>query len=255
VDELRIVVTRGGERPPDVVRPADSRAGDKMAGDEDPGLQALIVINGVTELDRWGGFGRSPNDLLNPDLPLIPPADGSPVSKAVQRCGCGDVGCGNVTFTIRRVGEVIEWTDARDRDRPIDGIGPFRFDTVHYEAEVRRAHGERNWETREERIARLLTYACRDERDGRPLSFGWASGWEGHVTVYVREVYRNPRAGETTELADGTVLYERDEEWINHLGYFAIPNLDDTAAVEAILKEMRSLPPARWPRPPDWPYG
>src|SRR5262245_7226331 len=119
VDELRIVVTRGGERPPGVGHPVDSRSGDNMAGDEDPGLQALTVTNGVTELDRWGGFGRIPNDLLNPDMPLIPPADGSLISTAVQRCGCGVLGCGNVTFTIRRAGHVIEWADARDGDRPI----------------------------------------------------------------------------------------------------------------------------------------
>jgi len=255
VDELRIVVTRGGERPPDVGRPTDSRAGDKMAGDEDPGLQALIVINGVTELDRWGGFARTPNDLLNPDMPLIPPVDGSPISKAVQRCGCGIVGCGNVTFTIRRTGEVIEWTDARDTGKPIEGIGPFRFDAVQYEAEVRRAHEERDWETREERIARLLTYACRDERGARPLSFEWASGWEGHLTVYVREVFRNPRAGETSELPDGTLIHERDEDWINHIGYFSIPDVDDGTAVDTILQQMRSVPPARWARPPNWPYG
>jgi len=225
-----------------------------MAGDEDPGLQALIVINGVTELDRWGGFARSPNDLLNPDLPLIPPADGA-VSKALHRCGCGDVGCGNVTFTIRRVGELIEWTDARDRDRPIEGLGPFRFDAAQYEAEIRRAHEERHWETRGERVARLVTYACRDELGRRPLSFEWATGSEDHVTVYVREVYRNPRAGETTAYRDGTLGHEPDENWTNHLGYFAIPDLDDDAAVEAIVREMRSVPPARWRRPPDWPYG
>ena len=40
-------------------------------------------------------------------LPLIPPPDGTPSTKAVLRCGCGDVGCGYVTFTIRRAGEVI----------------------------------------------------------------------------------------------------------------------------------------------------
>jgi len=66
------------------------------------------------------------------------------------------------------------------------GIGPFRFGAVRYEAEVRRAHRERDWETREERIARLVPYACRDERGGRPLSFEWASGLEGHVTVLVQ---------------------------------------------------------------------
>jgi hypothetical protein len=238
-----------------VGRPVDSRAGDKMAGDEDPGLQALIVINGVTELDRWGGFARDPNDLLNPEMPLIPPADGSSVSKALQRCGCGVVGCGNVTFTIRRVGEAIEWTDARDGDRPLEGIGPFRFDAVQYEAEVHRAHRERDWETREERIARLVTYACQSDRDGRPLSFGWASGQEGHVTVYVQEWRPNPRAGETTAYPDGTVGVEYDELWDNHLGYFEIADLDDEAAVADILSRMRSTPPARWRRPPDWPYA
>lgn len=226
-----------------------------MAGDEDPGLQALIVINGVTELDRWGGFARTPDDLLNPDMPLIPPADGSSISKAVHRCGCGIVGCGNVTFTIRRVGEVIEWTDARDRDRPIEGIGPYRFDAAQYEAEIHRAHRERDWETRAERIARLLTYACRDEHGARPLSFEWASGWEGHVTVYVREVYPNPRAGETTPHADGSLSYEPAEDWTNHLGYFPIPDVEDSAAVGAILDQMRSVPPARWRRPPNWPYA
>jgi hypothetical protein len=226
-----------------------------MAGDEDPGLQALIVINGVTELDRWGGFARSPNDLLNPDMPLIPPADGSLISKAVQRCGCGVVGCGNVTFTIRRAGEVIEWTDARDGDRPIEGIGPFRFGAVQYEAEVHRAHRERDWETREERIARLITYACESERDDRPFSFGWASGREGHVTIYLQEWRPNPRAGESTEYPDGTVGIEYDEVWDNHLGYFKIADLDDEAVVDDILGRMRSIPPARWRRPPDWPYG
>ncbi|HLJ08636.1 MAG TPA: hypothetical protein VKX24_08870 [Acidimicrobiia bacterium] len=226
-----------------------------MAGDEDPGLQALIVINGVTELDRWGGFARSPNDLLNPDMPLIPAGDGSSISRAVQRCGCGDVGCGNVTFTIRRAGEVIEWSDARDRDRPIEDIGPFRFDAVQYEAEIRTAHREREWETREERVARLVTDALRDQRNGRPVSFGWATGQEGHVTVYVQEWRPNPRAGETTEYADGTVVFEDDELWDNHLGYFAIPTLDDSAAVDAILNQIRSVPPVRWRRPPDLPHG
>ena len=255
MDELRIVVTRSGERPPDVVRPADSRAGDKMAGDEDPGLQALIVINGVTELDRWGGFARSPNDLLNPDMPLIPPTDGSPVSKAVQRCGCGVVGCGNVTFTIRRAGGVIEWTDARDGDRPIEGIGPFRFDAGQYEAEVRRAHRDRDWETTEERIARLVTLGCRDERDGRPFSFEWASGSDGHVTVYMREWIPNPNPGQVMRMPDGALNHAADEGWVNHLGYFKVPDLDDEAAVDDILRQMRSVPPARWRRPPDWPYG
>jgi hypothetical protein len=75
------------------------------------------------------------------------------------------------------------------------------------------------------------------------------------VTVYVQERYRNPRAGATTELPEGTLIHEQDEDWTNHLGYFAIPDLDDTAAVEAILNQVRSVPAARWRRPPDWPYG
>lgn len=39
-----------------------------------------MVVDGVTELDRWGGLGLDPDDLLNPDLPLLPPADGTPAA-------------------------------------------------------------------------------------------------------------------------------------------------------------------------------
>ncbi len=56
-------------------------------------------------------------------------------------------------------------------------------------------------------------------------------------------------------LPDGALNHGGDEGWVNHLGYFKIPGLDDEAAVEAILRQMRSVPPARWRRPPDWPYG
>lgn len=135
------------------------------------------------------------------------------------------------------------------------GIGPFRFDAVEYEAEIHRAHQERDWETREERIARLVTYACRDQRGGRPLSFGWASASQGHLTVYFQEWRPNPRAGDTTEYPDGTVGFEYDELWDNHPGYFEVPDLEDGAAVDHILEQIRSVPPARWRRPPNWPYS
>jgi hypothetical protein len=260
VDEFRIVVVRGGDRPTDVVRPTTARdlVGAEM---ERPGLEALIVINGVTELDRWGGLGRDPDALLNPDMPLLPPADGSPVSRALQCCGCGDVGCGSVTFTIRLDGDVIEWVDARDGDRRLPDIGPFRFDAANYEAEVRRAHRERGWETREERIARLVTEACWAERRGRPRSFDWAAGSTGAVTVCVTEWHPNPVGGQESErFSDGQggwyTTFEPDELFVSHLGEFPVSDDTDDAAVAAgIVERIHSVDPASWKRPQGWTYG
>jgi hypothetical protein len=77
VNSLRLVVSRDGQLPDGValpvgVYPADlaSVAGEPKA---DGCLELLMVIDGVAEFYRWGGLGREPDDLLKPDLPLLPP--------------------------------------------------------------------------------------------------------------------------------------------------------------------------------------
>lgn len=258
MNALRLVVSRNGQRPewvalPDGVLPADLAmvAGEPKA---DGCLELLAVIDGVARFYAWGGLGRKPNDLLNPDLPLLPPADGTAVRKAVQRCGCGDVGCGSVAVTIRRVGDVIEWTDARDRDRPVD-LGPFRFDAAEYEAEVGAAHRHRPWESRPERVARLVTEAFWDMRGRRPRSFDWASaGWEeGSVAVSMTDHRPNPRAGQPAgpPLPGGDQPIEDDAFRTQHIGCFAIdPGLSDEDAAEAIANQVRTVEPERWRPPP-----
>lgn len=265
MNALRLVVSRNGQRPewvalPEGVLPADlaTVAGEPKA---DGCLELLAVIDGVAQFYAWGGLGRVPDDLLNPDLPLLPPADGTPVRRAVQRCECGVVGCGSVAVTIRRVGDVVEWTDARDGDRPVD-LGPFRFEAAQYEAEVRSAHQDRRWESWPERIARLVTEAFWDIRGQCPRAFDWASAsWqEGCVVVSMTDRRPNPRGGQPAgpPLPNGDQPVQDYEFRTQHLGCFAIdPGLSDEDAAAAIASQVLAVEPERWrpPPPPDWYRG
>jgi hypothetical protein len=227
---------------------------DHLAGER----ELVILVDGVPLLDeQWGGMGMDPDDLLSPDLPMLPPEDGSPVERLLQRCGCGVVGCGSLSMTIRRRGGSVIWSDPRDGDRPL-GFGPIEFDAAQYEEAVRNAHGERPWETREERVARLVPYRFAQRRDGRPRSFDWASGrWaEGHVVVSFSDHRPNPRAGLPTgpRESDGRGGWwqgiEPAELHDQHLGQFPIPpGLDDDEVARAIARQIEQTRPADWPKP------
>jgi hypothetical protein len=264
VNVLTLMVVRDHQRPENVVRPAadDSRYADLESDDaDDEGedflvgeRELLIVIDGVSELDRWDGLGLDPDDLLNPELPLLPPVDGTPVQRIVQRCGCGDIGCGSLTTTIRRTGDAIEWTELRDRGESV-GVGPFRFDAEQYEREVRRAHRDRPWESRTERIARMVGDALRDHRDQRPRSFDWASGSpdNDHVVVSLSDTQPNPKAGQPKgprrEAPGGGYWQgvELPEIVEQHVGRFAIStNVDDALAAEEVVERVLNTDPATW---------
>lgn len=184
-------------------------------------------------------------------MPLLPPDHGEPVRRAIQRCGCGVVGCASLSVTIRRVGHTVDWTDARDDVQPVE-LGPFLLDAAQYEREVRRAHAERPWETRDERITRLVTDAHRDLRGARPRSFDWATGrWvPGHVVVSVTDHEPNPRAGEPigSGHADGHGWWqgiEPDDVHHQHLGMFAVDTdqTDDQAAADSIAQQVLETDP------------
>jgi hypothetical protein len=217
----------------------------------------VVVIDGVAELFRWDGMGLDPDDVLNPELPWLPPADGAGVARVVQRCGCGIIGCGALTMTIRRVADAVEWTDAREGERHYD-VGPFRFDADQYEAELRRAHHERLWESRDERVARLVAEAFRPHRRGRPRSFDWASASfsTAHVVVSLTDYEPNPRAGHPIGRAhkrkkkESWQAIEPDELVHQHLGLFEIP-ADVTAehAAATIIERVRTEDPKSWTRP------
>jgi hypothetical protein len=167
------------------------------------------------------------------------------------------VGCGSLTVTIRRQGDVVEWNDIRDGDQTV-AIGPFRFDAVQYEQEVRRAHAHRAWESRTERVARLVGESLRPAGgQGRP-SFDWASGSWGDDFVVVSLTERRPNSHAGTPAgprrhAPGGGYWQSIEppETVQHyVGKFPISSdANDVAAAEEILERIRGTDPASWSPP------
>jgi hypothetical protein len=217
------------------------------------GRELAIAIEGVLELRRWGGLGMEPDVLLNPEMPLLPAGPGQSVDVLIQRCDCGDVGCGSLSVTISRDGDAVRWSNFRDANEPVD-LGPFTFDAAQYEAELRRAHNDRSWESRAERIARLVTDELRPEHGARPLSFEWATSWSATtVEVSYFEYRRNPEAGRTHPLdgpngQSGWYSVEPDEQFEQHIGSFPISEaVSDEDAVSEIVLLVHTNHPTTWP--------
>jgi len=120
-------------------------------------------------LPGWQGF--DPADMLGDQSPLLPEDHGRRV--AVYRCSCGIAGCGVVAPVIvpSADGRRVSWVDFRDyvgvfngptapdSDR-FDGrpwpVTDLHFDRGQYIAEIRRASGDRSWETPGRVTARLV---------------------------------------------------------------------------------------------------
>lgn len=116
---LGSAVVHVGERPDQFIDPTHpgSPGPDE---DDDSGLvggrELVIAIDGVLELRRWGGVGMEPDVLLNPEMPLLPGVPGQSAEVLVQRCDCGDVGCGSLSVTISREGDAVTWSNFRKGD-------------------------------------------------------------------------------------------------------------------------------------------
>ena len=258
-NRLELEVVGVGERVDRFVDPllADSDpAADGDEGTSAYGRQLLIAIDNSLELRHWGGLGMEPDLLLNPEMPLLPGGTGEPVDVVVQRCGCGEAGCASLTAAITSSGDTVHWSDFRDHRGPVD-LGPFTFDATEYESEVRRAHQERDWESRAERIARLVTDRLRPEHGARPLSFEWAASWSPTtVEVSYFEYRQNPTAGHTRPFgpppnASGwySVAVEPNERSEQHIGSFQIGNTgSDEDVVKGIVDQVHTTHPSRWPQ-------
>lgn len=63
VNRLELVVADADSRPDGIARPSEVPV-EEVAEDDDEswpgGKEVLVVIDGVTELDRWGGMGLTP---------------------------------------------------------------------------------------------------------------------------------------------------------------------------------------------------
>lgn len=255
LNRLELVVTDVWNRP-DRFEDPSGPDGDPERDDEFPGgRELLIAVDGTLVLQEWGGLGMEPDVLLNPAMPLLPPLDGTPVDVVLQRCSCGIAGCGSVTATIPRDRDRVLWSHVRESEDDL-GIGPFSFDAVDYEAEVRRQHGDRWWESMSERVARMLTDQLSSERDARPLAFAWAAGRPGDVVDVSYFDYRpNPDAGKSRRAGrSGFFVVEPDELFEQYVGRFPIdPNSTDTRLVDELLHKVRATHPSTWPAAPsDW---
>jgi hypothetical protein len=253
---LELAVVPVGERPAQFIDP--THRGSGSAEDDDAGItggrELLVAIDGVLELRRWGGLGMEPDTLLNPEMPLLPAGPGQSADVLIQRCDCGEVGCGSLSVTISRDGDAVGWSNFRHGDEPVD-LGPFVFDAAEYESELRRAHDDRSWESRSERIARLVTDQLRPEHGGRPLSFEWATSWSPTtVEVSYFEYRHNPEAGQTAQLdgPNGQIEWysvEPDEQFDQYIGSFPIKETSsDEDAVSEIVHLVHATHPQTWPR-------
>jgi hypothetical protein len=75
--------------------------------------ELTILVDGKDVFgDAWDGMGRDPDSLVGIDSPLIPKE--RPHHVAVQRCGCGEEGCGSLVARIRRDGDEVVWDDFRE---------------------------------------------------------------------------------------------------------------------------------------------
>ncbi|MFN7148476.1 MAG: hypothetical protein ACK4V6_03255 [Microthrixaceae bacterium] len=253
---MDLAVVAVGERAERFVDPLiDDRTAEDDEHTEVYGRQLLIAVDGVLELRRWGGLGMETDLLLNPEMPLLPALAGELVDVVVQRCGCGEAGCASLTFSMTHESDTVRWSDARDHRGPVD-IGPFTFDAAEYESEVRRAHEDRPWESRSERIARLVTDRLRPEHGARPLSFEWATSWSPTTVEVSYFDYRpNPRAGQVRRFSEPdeqgwySAAVEPAERSDQHIGSFTIgETVGDEDAVAEIVDRVHTTHPSTWPR-------
>ena len=164
---------------------------DEWEGTDWPAVTILIDGSDLSRVVGGDSFvGFDPDDILGADEPLIP--DVLPRRVAVYRCQCGEPGCGCLAPQIRREGDDIVWSDARDYTgvfaRPLlTGEVPpggtrlrmpvLRFDAGQYEEEVRRASKDRSWETDRRATARILRSTLTDAETLRRAGYTvqWAA--------------------------------------------------------------------------------
>ena len=125
----------------------------------------------------------------------------------LYHCGCGVAGCSGRACVISETDGVVRWSGFRlfvglnhplddslaDEDGRRDNLPDLAFDVAQYRAEVERAKGDRSWETRRRRLARLLTKRLAAETgrwDELGFEFGSAWLWGGEEEIYAINLRR-----------------------------------------------------------------
>lgn len=107
-------------------------------------------------------------DCLGLDPPeLVLEFARDPARLLIGRCGCGVVGCGDVTVEVERTESTVEW-------RRHDG-SPITFDRRRYDAEIARFSTDHSWEPLERRVEREVGQVFAGSSTKAGLTFDWAS--------------------------------------------------------------------------------
>ena len=208
-----------------------------------------ILVDGreafVDRLPEWRGF--DPADMLGDRSPLLPVDQGRRV--AVYRCSCGVAGCGVIAPVIMPSpdGQRVSWVDFRDytgvftaptaSDSHRFGGKPWPIQDLHfgrgqYIAAIKRASGDRSWETPRRVTARLVADELRARHVILPPDLRLrrvAPAREGNgVTLS----FENSRSGGESSVQQALSLTSQHSE----------PEL----AVQDILHQLQAVPVSEW---------
>jgi hypothetical protein len=208
-----------------------------------------ILVDGrdsfADALPGWQGF--DPAEMLGDQSPLLPEDHGRRV--AVYRCSCGIEGCGVIApvITPSPDGRRVSWVDFRDYVGVFNGptatdshrfdgrpwpVADLHFDRGQYIAEIRRASGDRSWETPGRVTARLVADELRAREAALPpdLRLRWAApARDGDGVQFSFE--NRPAAPESFAQHVLTLTSDQSEPEI---------------AARDILDRLRSVPASEW---------
>lgn len=88
----------------------------------------------------------------------------------IGRCGCGCVGCGDVSVEVFRNADEVEWFSE------YPPIGRITFDIVEHDRVISTGSDDHSWETVERTAERLISELDFSNLKSRDLIFEWASG-------------------------------------------------------------------------------
>lgn len=123
-------------------------------------------------------------DFLKPDALGIDPPDffgklveGSVGELLVGRCGCGTVGCDDVSVFVSKDGNVIRW-------KTFDNLN-FEFNQSDYTQSINNLITDNSWEDVNRRVERLLSNLFKDTKTDDGLVFCWASARIKKNVIYL----------------------------------------------------------------------
>lgn len=202
-------------------------------------VHVQIHVGDVDVTAAGAGLGMDPNALLVPTNRLE--ATRAPTRVGVARCDCGELGCRSTWATVQRIGDTVrwEWSGAEPMDRPAV------FAADQYDREVRRAFGDRRWESPSRTAGRLVQEGVDRDRlralglELRPAAGGGSRNPKvfvasleerGRYQVWVDVPWRGRTPEAVADEVCRIIAAERPEDW--------------PARWHGIRPELRDVPPA-----------